>query len=127
MEDTLMKAALVGGVAGATGLANIVDEQYLSTKLGVGRRDSASSSFMRGALIGGVAAIGLALVRGNTRAMDMFGLGASMTIKDMMDESPTAHQAPMPHVSRELSPPEDYIWAENDGAKYLILDPKYAL
>jgi len=127
VEDAMMKAALVGGFAGAAGVANIVDEQYLGKRLGFGKRDSAQSSFIRGALIGGVAAIGLALIKGNTGALNMLGLGVSMPIKDRIDSKKTSHQAPMPHVSRTLPAPVDYVWAEDGSSKYLVIDPKYAL
>ena len=60
MSENLMKAAVLGGLAGVSGVANVVDEMYLKKSLGFKKRDSAQSAFVRGAVIGaaGLAAIG---------------------------------------------------------------------
>ena len=127
MQDWMMKGAVIGGLAGISGVANVVDEQYLKKKLGFKRRDSSQASFIRGSLIGLVGAVALAYVKGNTTALDMFGIGSPMHIKDMRDESPSSHKAEMPHVSKPLNPLQDYIWAESADSRYLVIDPKYAL
>ena len=55
-----MKGAVIGGLAGISGVANVVDEQYLKKRLGFKRRDSTYSSFVRGSVIGLVGAVALA-------------------------------------------------------------------
>jgi hypothetical protein len=127
MQEWMMKGAVIGGLAGISGVANVVDEQYLKKRLGFKRRDSTYSSFVRGSLIGLVGAVALAYVKGNTTALDMFGLGSPMHIKDMRDESPSSHKGEKPHVAKPLNPPQDYIWAESADSRYLVIDPKYAL
>ena len=127
MNDNVMKAAIIGGLAGVSGAANVVDEMYLKKKLGFKKRDSAQSAFVRGAALGAVGMIAIVAIRANTTALDMFGLGAPMHTKDMRDESPKSHKGDMPHVSKNLPAPKDYIWSQNGGSQYLVIDPKFSL
>ncbi|MBU02932.1 MAG: hypothetical protein CME55_06520 [Halieaceae bacterium] len=127
MSDSLMKVALVGGLAGASGLANVVDETYLKKRLGFKKKDSAQSAFVRGALMGGIGMLAIKFLQTNTSALDMFGLGSPMHTKDMKNESSSSHKADMPHVSKNLPAPKDYLWVENADSRYLVIDPKYAL
>lgn len=127
MNDNLVKAAVLGGLAGVSGLANVVDEMYLKKSLGFKKRDSAQSAFVRGAAIGAIGLTAIGLIRSNTTALDMFGLGAPMHTKDRKDESADSHKARMPHVSKKVQAPNDYIWVENADSRYLVIDPKYAL
>jgi len=127
MNDSVMKAAVIGGLAGVSGVANVVDEMYLKKSLGFKKRDSAQSAFVRGAAIGVIGLTAIAYLRSNTTALDMFGLGAPMHTKDRKDESADSHKAPMPHVSKNLPAPNDYLWVENADSRYLVIDPKYAL
>lgn len=127
MSENLMKAAVLGGLAGVSGLANVVDEMYLKKSLGFKKRDSAQSAFVRGAAIGAIGLAAVGFLRTNTTALDMFGLGAPMHTKDRKDESADSHKARMPHVSKKVQAPDDYIWVENADSRYLVIDPKYAL
>ena len=72
MNDNVMKAAIIGGLAGVSGAANVVDEMYAKKKLGFKKRDSTQSAFVRGAALGAVGMIAIAAIRANTTALDMF-------------------------------------------------------
>lgn len=129
-ERTLGQAAVVGGFAGAAGVANIVDEKFLKGRLGFKKKDSAASAFLRGSLVGlaGMGAIIYVLKEtGQLRDRGLFGLGSPMHTKDMKNESSSSHKADMPHVSKNLPAPKDYLWVENADSRYLVIDPKYAL
>ena len=103
MSENLMKAAVLGGLAGVSGVANVVDEMYLKKSLGF-KRDSAQSAFVRGAVIGAAGLAVIGFLRTQTTALDMFGLGAPMHTKDRKDENPDSHKARMPHVSKKSGP-----------------------
>ena len=131
-ERTLGQAAVVGGFAGAAGVANIVDEKFLKGRLGFKKKDSAASAFLRGSLVGlaGMGAIIYVLKETGqlrTGGGHLFGLGSPMHTKDMKNESSSSHKADMPHVSKNLPAPKDYLWVENADSRYLVIDPKYAL
>ena len=83
-----------------------------------------SGRALYGSLIGGATAFTvLTLAR-----KDVFNpFGASQAIRDMRDESPMSHKAEMPHVSKPLKAPEDYVWSGEGDSKFLIIDPKYSL
>jgi len=127
-ERTLGQAAVIGGFAGAAGVANIVDEKFLKGRLGFKKKDSAASAFLRGSLVGlvGVGAI-IYLLKRDWHQPRLFGLGSPMHTKDMKNESSSSHKADMPHVSKNLPAPKNYLWVENADSRYLVIDPKYAL
>jgi len=127
-ERTLGQAAVIGGFAGAAGVANIVDEKFLKGRLGFKKKDSAASAFLRGSLVGlvGVGAI-IYLLKETGNQPRLFGLGSPMHTKAMKNESSSSHKADMPHVSKNLPAPKNYLWVENADSRYLVIDPKYAL
>ena len=134
-EMALGQAAIVGGFAGAAGVANIVDEKFLKGRLGFKKKDSAASAFLRGSLVGLAGMGAIIYVLKETGALQggvfgpirLAGLGSPMHTKDMKNESSSSHKADMPHVSKNLPAPKDYLWVENADSRYLVIDPKYAL
>ena len=124
MSENLMKAAVLGGLAGVSGVANVVDEMYLKKSLGFKKRDSAQSAFVRG---GQLVLLDwrLSASFAPPTALDMFGLGAPMHTKDRTRE-PRFRSGGVCSASRRKSMPPTITSVKTPTAAFVI-DPKYAL
>jgi hypothetical protein len=119
-------AFMVALVALGTGLGEGLNS-YAEKNIKIFKRTRPRTSFgraLRGSWLGGTAAY-FALLASQKDVFNPFG--ASQAIRDMRDESPMSHKAEMPHVSKPLKAPEDYVWSGEGDSKFLIIDPKYSL
>jgi len=125
-KKNMNTAIMVAAAALITGAGEGINS-YLEKNVKAFKRTrprTSSGRALYGSLIGGAAAFtALTLAR-----KDVFNpFGASQAIRDMRDESPMSHKAEMPHVSKPLKAPDDYVWSGEVDIKYLIIDPKYSL
>ena len=126
-EDKIMKFAAIGGVIGVSGLGYTIDQKIAGKRLGYKKNDPASTLFLKGAFYGSLVAIFLGITQSQPGFGEMFGLGAGPGVKDRINERTSSGDSIMPHISKQLEAPDDYIWSDNGSSKYLILDPKYSL
>jgi hypothetical protein len=125
-KKNMNTAIIVAAIALGTGAGEAINS-YAEKNVKWFRQNRPETSFeraLRGSVLGGVAA--WATLRAARK--DVFNpFGASQAIRDMRDESPMSHKAEMPHVSKPLKAPEDYVWSGEGDSKFLIIDPKYSL
>lgn len=126
-EDKIMKFAVAGGLVGASGLAYTIDQKVVGKRLGFKKNDRTATLFLKGAFFGSILALTLGIIRKEAGYGEMFGLGAGYGVKDRISERSLTDHGVVPHVSKPLNAPDDYIWSDNGDSKYLILDPKYSL
>ena len=126
-KDILITAAVGGAVAGATGLATLLDKYVFDFTLGFKSQRSNTDVVLRGAAIG--ALFGLPLAYINQKKITTSDLGAPSSLKNAVvtDRTRVRDYAASRHTHR-VPPPNNYVYTVDEvGRQILILDPKTGL